>query len=114
MLAVRRAMQRIQLIKRHVDYLGHYEMFDFGVILPNTNAAAAYAFGNRISEVLREAPLSSDMDSRNLLMAFGVATIPEDCVELDKLLISAKKARDYAKQYNKRVMLARDIPQSSP
>lgn len=112
MLAVRRAMQRIQLIKRHVDYLGHYEMFDFGVILPNTNAAAAYAFANRISEVLREAPLSSDMDSRNLLMAFGVATIPEDCVDLDKLLITAKKARDYAKQYNKRVVLAREMPQS--
>lgn len=112
MLAVRRAMQRIQLIKRHVDYLGHYEMFDFGVILPNTNAAAAYAFANRTSEVLREAPLSSDMDSRNLLMAFGVATIPEDCVDLDKLLISAKKARDHAKQYNKRVVLARDLPQS--
>ena len=111
MLAVRRAMQRIGLVKRHVDYLGHYETFDYALLLPNTNSAAAGALANRVADVLREAPLSSDMDSRSLALAFGVASVPDDCVDLDKLLLAAKAARDAAKkQGNRRVVLARDLP----
>lgn len=109
MLAVRRAMQRIGLVKRQVDMLGHYETFDYGMILPNTNSTAAGALANRIADVLREAPLSSDMDSRSLALAFGVATVPEDCQELDKVLLLARRARDQAKTRNQRVVLAREI-----
>ncbi|MBX9671730.1 MAG: DUF4388 domain-containing protein [Candidatus Obscuribacterales bacterium] len=109
MIAIRRAMQRIGLVKRQIDALGHYETFDYAILLPNTNAAAAAALANRISDVLREAPLSSDMDSRALALAFGVATVPEDCVDLDKLIVAAKKARDEAKTGKRRVVLARDI-----
>ncbi|MBX9693299.1 MAG: DUF4388 domain-containing protein, partial [Cyanobacteria bacterium] len=113
MLAVRRAMQRIGLVKRQVDYLGHYETFDYALLLPNTNSAAAGAMANRVADVLREAPLSSDMDSRSLALAFGVASVPDDCVDLDKLLMAAKAARDAAKkQGNKRVVLARDLPRN--
>lgn len=111
MLAVRRAMQRISLVKRQVDMLGHYETFDYAMLLPNTNSTAASALANRIADVLREAPLSSDMDSRSLALAFGVATVPEDCQELDKVLIAARKARDKAKFSQQRVVLAREIMQ---
>lgn len=109
MLAVRRAMQRISLVKRQVDLLGHYETFDYALLLPNTNSTAAMALANRIADVLREAPLSSDMDSRSLALAFGVATVPEDCQELDKVLLAARKARDKAKMTQQRVVLAREI-----
>ncbi len=109
MLAVRRAMQRIGLIKRNVDIIGHYETFDYGIILPNTNSAAAMALTNRVSDVLREAPLSSNMDPRALALAFGVASIPDDCQELDKLVNLAKSCRERAKQTNQRVFLARDL-----
>jgi len=109
MLAVRRAMQRISLVKRHVDMLGHYETFDYAMLLPNTNSTAASALASRIADVLREAPLSSDMDSRSLALAFGVATVPEDCQELDKVLMAARKARDKAKFTQQRVVLAREI-----
>jgi GGDEF domain-containing protein len=108
MIAIRRAMQRIGLVKRQIDTLGHYETFDYALLLPNTNAAAAAALANRISDVLREAPLSSDMDSRSLALAFGVATVPEDSVDLDRLIQAAKKARDEAKNGKRRVVLARD------
>ena len=109
MLAVRRAMQRISLVKRAIDMLGHYETFDYAMLLPNTNSTAASALANRIADVLREAPLSSDMDSRSLALAFGVATVPEDCQELDKVLLAARKARDKAKFTQQRVVLAREI-----
>lgn len=49
------------------------------------------------------------MDSRSLALAFGVATVPEDCQELDKVLIAARKARDKAKFSQQRVVLAREI-----
>ncbi|MBA3859506.1 MAG: hypothetical protein C0507_21590 [Cyanobacteria bacterium PR.3.49] len=111
MLGVRRAMQRIGLVKRQVDQVGHYETFDYAILLPNTNSMAAGALANRIVSVLLEAPLSSDMDSRSLALAFGVATVPEDCQELDKLIVLAKRARDRAKQGQNRVVLARDVLQ---
>jgi GGDEF domain-containing protein len=109
MLAVRRAMQRIGLVKRAVDMLGHWETFDYAMLLPNTNSTAASALAHRIADVLREAPLSSDLDSRSLALAFGVATVPEDCQELDKVIIAARKARDKAKFTQQRVVLAREI-----
>ncbi len=109
MIAIRRAMQRIGLVKRQIDVLGHYETFDYAILLPNANAAAAGALANRIADVLREAPLSSDMDSRSLALAFGVASMPEDGVDLDKLIMNAKKARDEAKAGKRRVVLARDF-----
>lgn len=114
MLGVRRAMQRIGLVKRQVDQVGHYETFDYAIILPNTNSMAAGALANRIVSVLLEAPLSSDMDSRSLALAFGVATVPEDCQELDKLIVLAKRARDHAKKTNQRVVLAREILAATP
>lgn len=107
-LAVKRAMQRISLVKRPIDLLGHYETFDFALILPNSNAKAAAALANRIVDVLKEAPLAADMDPRGLVFAFGVAGVPEDGQELDKLLNSARAARDSSKQ-SQRVVLAREI-----
>jgi GGDEF domain-containing protein len=108
LLAVKRAMQRIALVKRPIDMLGHHETFDFGLILPNTNAKAAAALANRIVDVLREAPLTADVDPKSLVFAFGIASVPEDCQEPDKLLVSARKARDMSKQ-TQRVVLAREV-----
>ncbi|CAN5509456.1 hypothetical protein BH11CYA1_BH11CYA1_14460 [soil metagenome] len=108
MLAVKRAMQRISLVKRPIDMLGHYETFDFGLILPNSNAKAAGALAHRIVDVLREAPLTADMDPKGMVFAFGVAGVPEDSQELDKLLSAAKGARDMSKS-TQRIVLARDV-----
>ncbi|PWU01857.1 MAG: hypothetical protein C5B53_02370 [Candidatus Melainabacteria bacterium] len=109
MLAIRRAMQRISLVKRQVDLLGHYGEHDYALLLPSTNSAAATALAHRIVDVLKEAPLSSDVDTRSLALAFGVATVPEDCHEMDKLLLAATKARDLAKSSNRIVVQSREI-----
>ena len=108
-LAIRRAMQRISQVKRPVDMLGHFEQNDFAMLLPNTNASAAGALANRMLEVMMEAPLTSDLDARSLWLAFGVATVPEDCQEMDKLLLAVKKARDQVRQGRERVILARGV-----
>ncbi len=106
-IAIRRAMQRIAQVKRPVDLLGHFEQADFTMLLPNSNAAAAAAAANRIIEVLSEAPLTSDMDMHSMWSAYGIATIPEDCQEMDKLLQAAKRARDQARHGRERIILAR-------
>jgi len=108
-IAIRRAMQRISQVKRPVDLLGHFEKSDFAMLLPNSNASAAGASANRIIEVLSEAPLTSDIDTRSLWSACGIATIPEDCQEMDKLLQAAKKARDQARHGKERIILARGV-----
>jgi len=106
-IAIRRAMQRISQVKRPVDMLGHFEQADFAMLLPNSNASAAGAAASRIIEVLSEAPLTSDVDTRSLWSAYGIATIPEDCQEMDKLLQAAKKARDQARHGREKIVLAR-------
>ncbi len=108
-IAIRRAMQRISQVKRPVDILGHFEKSDFAMILPNSNASAAGAAANRIIEVLSEAPLTSDIDTRHMWSACGIATIPEDCQEMDKLLQAAKRARDQARHGRERIILARGV-----
>ena len=112
MLAVKRAMQRISLVKRPIDLLGHFETFDYGLIIPNANAKAAGALANRIVDVLREAPLTADIDPRSMVFGLGVAGVPEDCQELDKLLAQARQARDASKAVQ-RVILARDLQSAS-
>ncbi len=108
-IAIRRAMQRISQVKRPVDLLGHFEQTDFAMLLPNSNASAAGASANRIIEVLSEAPLTSDMDMRSMWSAYGIATIPEDVQEMDKLLLAAKKARDQARHGREKIILARGV-----
>ena len=79
--------------------LGHWETFDYAMLLPNTNSTAASALAHRIADVLREAPLSSDLDSRSLALAFGVATVPEDCQELDKVHHRCQKSTRQSQVY---------------
>jgi GGDEF domain-containing protein len=102
-------MQRITQVKRPVDMLGHFEQADFAMLLPNSNASAGGAAATRIIEVLSEAPLTSDIDTRSLWSAYGVATIPEDCQEMDKLLQAAKRARDQARHGREKIILARGV-----
>lgn len=81
------------------------------MIVPNANAKAAGALANRIVDVLREAPLTADIDPRSMVFGLGVAGVPEDCQELDKLLAQVRLARDASKAVQ-RVVLARDLPAS--
>jgi len=108
-LAIRRAMQRISQVKRPVDMLGHFEQNEFAMIMPNSNASAAGALANHLVDVLGEAPLTSDIDTRSLAISFGVATVPENCQEMDKLLQAAKKACEQARTGRERVILARGV-----
>jgi len=107
--AVREATKRINSVKRNLDLFAHYETFDYAMMLPNTNSAAAGIFANRIVEVLLSAPLAEGVSMHNLALHLGIANIPEDCQELGLVLAAAREARNRAKQTNVPVVLYRDV-----
>jgi diguanylate cyclase (GGDEF)-like protein len=96
------AVRRISHVKRDVDYLAHYEMFDIAAILPNTKSEGAVKFTERVMKQLTRAPLDEKMGgSAQLSVCMGIATIPDDCKDLRMLLGSAEAALSRAELLNK-------------
>lgn len=108
--ALNEAVRRISRIKRHVDLLAHYETFDYAMLLPNTKAGGAEIFANRVVKALMAEPLlSGQVDQSNLSVAFGIASIPEDFLELGLVLSGAEAAKNLAIHSDDKVVLYRDI-----
>ena len=92
------AGMRIDLVKRSLDTLGHFETLDYAIIMPNTKASAAAFVANRIYESLTATPLFPGVDKGSLFLSFGVANLPSDGDDLESLLSAAKDAKARAKQ----------------
>lgn len=93
--AVAEAFRRISRLKRNVDLLAHYENFDYAMILPNTRNQGANIFAKRIIKALTNGPLAG-VPADRLSLAFGIASIPDDCTDLGLLLSAAESAKAYA------------------
>lgn len=101
------AGMRIDLVKRSLDTLGHFETLDYAIIMPNTKASAAAFVANRIYESLTATPLFPGIDRGSLFLSFGVANLPADGDDLESLLTAAKDAKARAKQGAFPVVMAR-------
>ncbi|MBI4533901.1 MAG: DUF4388 domain-containing protein [Candidatus Melainabacteria bacterium] len=110
--AVRELARRVSSIKRNIDVLGHYETFDYGLLLPNTSLAAAAVCANRLAELVLRTPLTVDLNVGSIALAVGVASIPEDCHDLGMLLAAAIEAKNRAKKGTSPVVLFRDVAHS--
>ncbi len=98
--AVQNAAQRIEMVKRPLDILGHYEMLEYALLLPNTRTASAAYVANRILQTLTVTPLFKNLDKKSLKLAFGVANLPADGDTVQELLSAARKAKDRAVEAN--------------
>lgn len=98
--AVQNAAQRIEMVKRPLDILGHYEMLEYALLLPNTRTASAAYVANRILQTLTVTPLIKNLDKKSLKLAFGVANLPADGDTVQELLSAARKAKDRAVEAN--------------
>ena len=107
--ALGEAVRRISRVKRHVDLLSHYETYDYALLLPNTKTAGALIFANRVVKALLSEPLGVGIDKDNLSLAFGIACIPEDFLDLSMLLSAAEAAKNEACHSDSPVVLYRDI-----
>jgi GGDEF domain-containing protein len=92
------AIKRIELLKRPLDSIAHFETLNYALLFPNTRASAGAFVANRILQSLTAAPLSSDLDKKTLHLAFGIASIPADGHDIESVLTAARnaltKARD--------------------
>jgi GGDEF domain-containing protein len=89
--------------------LGHYEIFDMAVILPDTSTEGSEVFATRVMESLMNPPILSPADGE-LLVAIGTATMPDDAKELGFLLAAAEKARNAAQQSAEGIVRYSKIP----
>lgn len=107
--AVSEAVRRISRVKRHVDMMAHYEIYDYALLLPNTKTSGAAVFANRIMKTLQASPLLPGMDMDKLSFAFGIASIPEDFLDLSLLLSAAEVAKNAAMNSPSPIVLYKDI-----
>jgi GGDEF domain-containing protein len=106
--AAAEAFRRISKIKRHIDMVCHYDTYDYGLILPNTRTAGANIFARRILKALTSAPLPG-IDNNRLSIVMGIATVPDDCVDLAVLLSAAEAAKSQAVKTVSPIVLYQDV-----
>jgi GGDEF domain-containing protein len=102
------AVLRITALKRHVDLISHYGTCDYAILLPNTKSTGARIFAQRVIDSLLEKPLG-DVNPDELCLAFGCASIPEDFVDMSKLLGAAELALDQAHATGAALVMYTDI-----
>ena len=107
--AVAEVVRRISRLKRHIDLLAHYDQYDYAMLLPNTKTSGANIFAQRVARAIWSSPLAYGVDSANLSLAFGVACIPDDCLDLGVLLAAAEAAKAQALRAAVPIALYRDL-----
>jgi hypothetical protein len=94
---VQEMTDRVRIAIRNTDIYGHYETFDYALLLPQTDIAGAVLVAQRIVGILTDSPLQPDMEGE-LVLAFGVGGVPEDGRDLGLLLSASSQAKNHAKK----------------
>lgn len=102
--AVKEVMSIVNTIRRPIDMAGHFQMFDYGVVLPNTGTRSAAVFAQKLQESVAQSPIS-----QNIVMCFGIAGIPENCKSMGQLLSAATEAKKHAESSASPVILYQNI-----
>jgi len=106
---IAQAAMRIDLVKRPLDILGHFENMEFALILPNTRPSQAAFIANRILDSVSNTPLANDINKRNLSVAIGVAGLPADGEDIPALIGAARAAKNEALQGTFPIVLSRSL-----
>jgi len=91
------ALNRINSVKRPLDFLGHFEAIDYALLLPNTNINTAHQITKKVIKTLIAQPLSVGLDPSFLKLSFGIGCIPYDCDSVESLIVLSKKALQQSK-----------------
>lgn len=108
--ALKEIMERIDLMKRPIDLLGHYEENEFALILPEMKGASAVAVAEKIITTFAANPHVQNFDTRSVQLLFGIATVPEEVDNMLCLLSAAELAKEHARSSGTPICLARSIP----
>ncbi len=94
------ALNRINAMKRPLDFLGHFETINYALLLPNTTTHTASQMASHIVRVLTAQPLSAALDPSLLRLSFGIGSIPYDCKDVEELIVLSKRALLQSKNGN--------------
>ncbi len=108
-LAAREIMAVIGAVKRPIDMIGHFQMFDYAMVLPNTGTRSAAVFAQKIHEAVGSAKFSNDTMNQHIVMCFGIAGIPENCRSMGQLLSAASEAKKHAESSMSPVVLYQNL-----
>ncbi|MBX9669709.1 MAG: DUF4388 domain-containing protein [Candidatus Obscuribacterales bacterium] len=100
---VKEIMMAMSVIKRPIDMLGHFQMFDYAVVLPNTGTRSAAVFAQKTLETV------NGMTQGAVVMNFGIAGIPENCKTMGQLLSASYEAKKHAESAASPVILYQNI-----
>jgi len=101
--------RRIGLVKRKIDFFGHWETLGYALILPQTDSAASSLVVSRMAEVIRDGTIVGGINKNNLAIALGVGNLPEDANHLGVLLAGVKEAKERAKRGTSPIVLMRSL-----
>ncbi len=82
---------------RQEDAMARWGGEEFLCLLPETPRAEAMAIAERMRIRIADTPVDTDGGQQNITASFGVATYPDDGIDLNKLIASADAALYHAK-----------------
>lgn len=106
---IREVIAVIDANKRPIDMVGHYQMFDFAVLLPNTGTRSAAVFTQKVHEAVAAHKFSSGIPVGDIMMCFGIAGLPENCKNMGQLLSASGEAKKHAETSASPVILYQNI-----
>lgn len=86
---VRTLAETIKRATRPTDIFGHFEIIDFALLLPETDRASAQGMVGRLAELCAQAKIIED-PSLALHFEIGVASMPDDTTDIDRLMQLAR------------------------
>jgi diguanylate cyclase (GGDEF)-like protein len=96
---------RVQAVCRPLDTICHYKDPKLVLILPHTGSNDAMQIAMRINDVLIESPLGPGLDASNVVIHFGIASMPDTCSHPGILIATALEALKQGKKTNNTVVL---------
>jgi diguanylate cyclase (GGDEF)-like protein len=110
--AVRNLAQLIEQEKRKIDILGHFQKYEFAMILPATGVAGGLVFANKLQEVISESTICGAGPETAVSCFCGIAALPEDSSKVELLLPAALEAKKNAHETGKAVVAFKNLYQS--
>lgn len=111
---LRRFVQTSQKLLRGCDVLGRLGGEEFGVLLPETDAAGAAVLGERIRAAVEQIAIDTERGPCRPTVSIGVAGCPVARCTVDDLLSCADKALYRAKRGGRNRVEGGDVPADSP
>jgi GGDEF domain-containing protein len=102
------AIRRIMEAKRKLDVVGYFDDNNCAILLPETDAAGACVFANRVIALMKKTALSPALEGAQLLHAFGIAAVPDDARELDTLIAAVRVAMNKARMMGAPIIVYSD------